>query len=192
MAEELKIKKNTLKLIGFVLVAFAIGIFLGKGLGCPATAAVVNTSAGSKDVISVVGETVGGFTELSEKVCSTDGKPNIYFFGVSWCPHCNWAKPAVKSIESKFKGYISPHFWYEMDKDTPTQEDQLVYQKYNPRGSIPTFVFGCKYVRIGTKNEPEDDIQKEEDELTAIVCSLTDNQPKDVCNQVSDLVSQIE
>ena len=46
------------------------------------------------------------------------------------------------------------------------------YSKYNPRGSIPTFVFGCKYFRVGNGYESQNDLASEEAEFRQIIDEL--------------------
>ena len=47
-----------------------------------------------------------------------------------------------------------------------------VYEQFNPRGTIPTFVFGGKYYRIGTGYEKQGDLLAEEREFRAVIDSL--------------------
>jgi len=127
----------------------------------------------------VVGQ-AGTFLEVSEPVCTQNSKPLVYMFSTSWCPHCQWARPifadAVKTYVAK--GQIIAHEW-ELDTgdDTLTstketavpQADGALYNKYNPDGSIPTFIFGCKYYRIGTGNERTNDAAAEEKEFKQLI-----------------------
>ena len=46
------------------------------------------------------------------------------------------------------------------------------FKKYNPKGSIPTFVFGCKYVRVGNGYERDDDLASEAAEFRAVIEDL--------------------
>ena len=45
---------------------------------------------------------------------------------------------------------------------------------FNIQNSIPTFVFGCRYYRIGTGHEFEDDLEAEAAEFMAVIEELID------------------
>ena len=47
-----------------------------------------------------------------------------------------------------------------------------VFTEFNPEGSIPTFVFGCKYYRVGTGYKQEDDLAAEASEFMAVIEAL--------------------
>jgi len=71
-----------------------------------------------------------------------------------------------------------------MDSD----EDMDVFSKYST-GGIPTLVFGCKYYRVGAGTQSGE--EQETKDLTALICKLTGSQPADVCEQVQDLIQEI-
>ncbi|MCX6740959.1 MAG: thioredoxin family protein [Candidatus Parcubacteria bacterium] len=145
----------------------------------PATNAQTPTSDIGQEIVGQAGT----FTEVSEPVCTENGKPIIYMFSTSWCPHCAWARPlfadAVKSYVAQ--GKIVAHDW-ELDtyddtltsaKETSVPADaNALYEKYNPAGSIPTFIFGCKYYRIGTGNEKTGDKAAETQEFKQLIDKL--------------------
>ena len=129
-----------------------------------------------KDVIP------GNFSVSEDEVCLEDGKPIIYFFGSQGCGYCNWEHPIVEAVTSKFSNYISFH--NNMDSD----EDMDVFGRYST-GGIPTLVFGCKYYRVGAGVQSGE--EQETKDLTALICKLTGSQPADVCEQVQDLIQEI-
>lgn len=114
------------------------------------------------------------------EICRQDGKPVIRLFSTTWCPHCEWIKPVFYSVAQEYKeaGKIIAYNW-EIDindnaltTETETQvpaSEISVYQEFNPGGSIPTFVFGCKYFRIGNGYERQEDLQAEEAEFREII-----------------------
>jgi len=121
------------------------------------------------------------FSETGEPICKRGDKPIVLMFSTSWCSHCQWVKPAFETVAKEYEGQIIAHNW-EIDKgdDTLTinqetlvpQEDLTLYKKYNPRGSIPTFVFGCKYFRIGTGYERDKNLEAEKKEFRQIIETL--------------------
>ena len=113
-------------------------------------------------------------------ICKQDGKPIIYLFSTSWCPHCQWIKDTFDKVVNEYvsQGKIVAYHWQlDTHDDTLTSavetqvpaEALAVYNKFNPDGSIPTFVFGCKYWRIGNGYESQNDLAAEETEFRALI-----------------------
>lgn len=124
------------------------------------------------------GTSVGSFIDTGKPICKENGKPIIRLFSTTWCPHCQWIIKTFDKVASEYmaKGKIIAHHW-ELDTfdDTLTKEvekavpasEEAVYNEFNPNGSIPTFIFGCRYYRIGNAFEKEGDagLIKEEQEF---------------------------
>lgn len=113
---------------------------------------------------ATIGRPFGTFNETAEEICLEDGKPVVYLFSTTWCYHCKWIKSTIDETLLSFanEGKIAAyHFELDNGDNTLTaetesivaDEHQAVYRKFNPRGSIPTFVFGCKYYRVGNGYE---------------------------------------
>jgi len=119
-------------------------------------------------------QTIGNFSVSSDEICMEDDKPIIYFFGSEGCPHCIWEHPIVEETAGKFDGYVSFH--NNMNSDA----DMDVFQKYST-GGVPTLVLGCKYYRVGSGEGAGE--EKETENLTALICELTNNQPAEVCQK---------
>jgi len=119
-------------------------------------------------------QTVGSFSVSSDEICREDGKPIIYFFSSQSCPHCSWERLVIEEVAGKFDSYISFH--NNMDSDN----DMDVFQKYST-GGVPTLVLGCKYYRVGS-GEREGE-EKEAENLTTLICKLTNNQPEEICQK---------
>ncbi len=121
------------------------------------------------------------FSSSSNSLCTIDGKPVIYMFSATWCPHCRWAGPVFDKVVESYGNQIVAYHW-EMDTgnnvltpeiETNVPDDQMqIFRRYNPGGGIPTFVFGCRYYRIGTGFEAEDDKTAEEAEFRAVIDKL--------------------
>lgn len=126
---------------------------------------------------------LGTFGEVSGDVFKEDGKPVIMLFSTTWCPHCTWVKDTFDKVASEYiaQGKINAYHWQidtgdntlttEVETKVPDEYMQI-YQTFNPGGSIPTFVFGGKYFRIGTGYERENDLVKEEAEFRQIIDKL--------------------
>jgi thiol-disulfide isomerase/thioredoxin len=136
---------------------------------------------GNSTNITVTG--ISTFSAVNGSVETIDGKPVIRLFSTTWCPHCNWIGPTYDKVVSEYvaQGKIVAYHWQldtgdntltpEKETEVPASE-QAVYQKFNPRGSIPTFVFGGKYYRIGNGYEMEQSLENEEAEFRAVIDEL--------------------
>lgn len=179
--------------IGLAIVLIVtLAIFLVKS----STNRNINSVAGSEvsdnATISTVGPETDSITnpaintfELKKnaEICREDGKPVVYLFTASWCPHCQWIKDTYNKVvqeyvqTGKIKAY---HFDAETGDDllTSVVETKMTasataaYESFNPEGSIPTFVFGCKYFRVGNGYENEDNLANEEKEFRAVIEDL--------------------
>jgi len=126
-------------------------------------------------------ETIGNFLVSGEDVCKEDGKPVVYFFGHSGCPHCLWEHPIFENVTANFTDFISVH-----DNFDNFTADEEVFSLFSPRGYVPTIVLGCKFYRVGSgenQGEKEEEAKEEEAKvLTALICELTGGKPENVCN----------
>jgi thiol-disulfide isomerase/thioredoxin len=130
--------------------------------------------------------TIGNFLVSGDARCTEDGKPIVYFFGSDSCSACRWEHPVLAEVAARFEGYISVH-----DNMNHSEADGAIFERYSPDGTIPTLVLGCTYYRIGA-GVPLG-TEQEEQVLTALICTLTDNEPEAVCRDsaVQALVAQI-
>lgn len=126
--------------------------------------------------------TIGNFLVSKDEICKENEKPIVYFFGLESCPHCRWEHPIVENVASEFKENISFH------NNMDSNQDIDVFSKYSS-GSVPTLVLGCKYYRIGSGETIGE--EQELKILTALICKLTENKPVDICNEVKDLINQV-
>ncbi len=135
----------------------------------------------------VLGVTAGQFSILDNEVCENeDGLPISYFFGSSGCPHCTWEHPIVEEVAAAFDGVVD--FRVRMD----SQADMDVFSEYSSlnNGSIPFLVFGCRYARVGSGER--DGAEVEAQNLTALLCKLTDGQPASACASVAGITETID
>jgi thiol-disulfide isomerase/thioredoxin len=104
------------------------------------------------------------YKKSNKQALMQDGKPVVYLFSTTWCPHCIWIKDTFDKVAQEYvaEGKIVAYHW-EVDTGdntlTPEVESQVpagdmsLWQSYNPDGTIPTFVVGGKYYRVGTPYE---------------------------------------
>lgn len=125
-------------------------------------------------VDSEIKDVEGNFKEVvNAEICKENEKPVVYFFGSTTCPHCEWEKPLLKEVTSKFGDLISYH------ENIDSQNDIDIFSKYST-GGVPTIVIGCKYYRVGSGESIGEEGEKQI--LTKLICNLTGNQPQSICN----------
>jgi thiol-disulfide isomerase/thioredoxin len=190
--------KKALFLIIFLLLVVAIlAILKWQGGGNPPTPVVTPTPSievtpmpslteASPTKILDSGVTIGNFKITSNPICLEKDKPVIYYFGSSTCPHCRWEHPIIKKATDKFSGLISFH------DNMDSQNDLEIFTKYNDihSGYIPFLVFGCKYVRLGSGENVGEEIEMEN--LSVILCKLTNDRPASVCGPLKEKISEIK
>jgi len=120
------------------------------------------------------------------QICKENALPAVYLFSTASCPHCIWIKETFDRLAKEYAsaGKIAAyHYDVETGDDllTTQKESQLtaqanaIYSQFSPEGYIPTFVFGCKYFRIGNGYESEGSLAKEEAEFRAVIDDLLKN-----------------
>lgn len=124
------------------------------------------------------------FAELQDAdICTQDGKPIVRLFSTSWCPHCKWVKNRFNFVMNDYieqEKIVAYHWVVDINDDdlTPIKEGNVpaseleIFKQFNPKGSIPTFVFGCKYYRVGNGYESQDDLDAEETEFRSVIDKL--------------------
>ena len=127
--------------------------------------------------------TLGSFSVNNGEICKEGDKPVVYFFGSKTCPYCNWEYPIFKTIMEKFKKEV--FFRDNMD----LQADEDIFNKYST-GGIATIVLGCKYYRVGSGETGGEEAEIKN--ITALTCKITGSNPSDICDEVKDLISQIQ
>jgi thiol-disulfide isomerase/thioredoxin len=194
MAEEGKTKSFTtpILIILLVIASFLLGTFWtrlrsleqeGTGAGGKQTA---QASPAPAEEAAPLPTTIGAFSVTEEDICTENGRPLVYMFGSSNCPHCTWEHPIFEEVTAEFTNQISLH------DNMDTQDDMEVFQRYSQinQGGIPFIVLGCRYVRVGSGEAMGE--EEEANVLTALICKLTDNEPGGACSGVEDLIEQIE
>jgi FKBP-type peptidyl-prolyl cis-trans isomerase 2/glutaredoxin len=127
----------------------------------------------------------GGFTTFESDdptapICADGKKPVVYMFSTTGCPHCIWVKETFDKVAKEYvaSGRITAYHW-ELDTGDNTltpeieasvpESEQTIFRKFSPGGGVPTFVFGCKYYRLGTGYEPQNDLASEEKEFRELI-----------------------
>ncbi|MFA5125853.1 MAG: thioredoxin family protein [archaeon] len=128
------------------------------------------------------------FIELEGSLCKEENKPIVRMFSTTSCPHCQWVKPAFEEVVKKYvdeNKIIAYHWEWGYDEKTgastgdntltppfegivPSSEEK-VFLQFSPNGSVPLFVIGCRYYRIGNQFEKQNDLNAEKDEFQRII-----------------------
>ena len=111
--------------------------------------------------------TIGSFRDIES--AAVEGRPAVYFFGTTWCPHCAWERPIFTNVTAKFSAYIDARVT-EIDLEQPATEMEI-FKHYSTEGQIPLIVIGGKYFRVGSGESLGQEM--EENVLTAILCKVT-------------------
>lgn len=121
------------------------------------------------------------FKDTGDDICTEDGKPVIRMYSASIDPYSVWVVDPFNEVIMEYEDKVVPHNWDVLSGDdlmSYTVETQLpkaefdVYKKYNSEGTVPTFVFGCKYVRIGTPYKEKNDLESEKAEFRQVIEKL--------------------
>jgi peptidyl-prolyl cis-trans isomerase C len=122
------------------------------------------------------------FRDTGKDICANDkGQPIVLLFTSSGCSHCNWVGETfdITVMEYVEMGLIEAHHYNKNTNDdllTPDLETDIPkkYLKIDEQseGYVPYFNFGCKYHRIGTGYERQDDLFSEEIEMRKVIDAL--------------------
>lgn len=167
------------------LVVSYILVCLLTGCGGPAGGSIYSgySGVGEIDPVEIEPSGIETFESSGGDICREDGRPVIRLFSTTWCPHCRWISGTFDDVVKKYadEGLIVARHW-ELDTGDDTLTGQLepvvpeaeraVFTDFNPRKSIPTFVFGCRYYRVGNAYEQEDDLESEAAEFRAVIEKL--------------------
>ena len=79
----------------------------------------------------------------------------------------------IKNLEDRKNKIDAKYYEFDNKKDIIsgewiTKEDIKLYKNYNSEGSIPTFLVGCKYIRVG-KGFSGEELEKEKQELKMVI-----------------------
>lgn len=167
-------------IVGFSLVCLLIGC------GGGSTGSSTNSGSTPIDPYTIEPSSIQTFATVpgSDGVCTEDGKPIIRLYSTTWCPHCQWISSTFDAVAKMYvkEGLIVAHHWElntgddtltsQVEKAVPDSE-LAIYNEFNPQGTVPTFVFGCKYYKIGNGvYEQEDDLKGEAAEFEAVIEKL--------------------
>jgi thiol-disulfide isomerase/thioredoxin len=149
----------------------------------------VQSTLKARDTSTIAPTTITTFQVFpNAQVCAQDGKPIIRLYSTTWCPHCKWVNDTFNGVMKEYvdSGKIVAMHWdvdIKDDQFTPKIEDNFpkaeldIFESANANGTIPTYVFGCKYYRVGNGFESQDDLDAEAGEFKAVIEKLLKEVP---------------
>jgi thiol-disulfide isomerase/thioredoxin len=155
---------------------FAIGLLFFSGC--------ISSQYESRDTTAIAPTSISSFQVLpNAQICTQEGKPIIRLYSTTTCPHCRWVNSTFNGVMEEYMdaGKIVAYHWdldIGNDQFTPAKEASVppgevsLFQTVNPRQSVPTYLFGCKYYRIGNAYETQDDLDAEAGEFKAVIEKL--------------------
>ncbi len=158
-----------------LLISALVLLFLS---GC------VSSKYESTDTSGIAPSSITTFQTLpNATICTEDGKPIIRLYSTTVCPHCRWVNATFNGVmdEYKAKGLIAAYHWdldignnqYTAAKETAVPKAEVdLFTSTNPQQSVPTYLFGCKYWRVGNAYETQDDLDAEAAEFKAVIEKL--------------------
>ncbi len=117
-------------------------------------------------------------------VCTNiGGQPVVFLFTSSSCAHCKWLGKIFDVIAMNYieDGSIEAHHYdvltgddlltEEIETEIPSGIHEL-YLKGSPKDLVPYLNFSCKYERVGTGHEKDQDADAEGQEIIDVIETL--------------------
>ena len=138
----------------------------------------------SKSEIKIEIEKFKTFKSTGDEVCVDGKRPVVRLYTTTNCKSCDWVQNAFDLLAINYvnEGNIAAYHWVldtgddrltnQVETAVPKPEIEI-FKKYNPKSTVPTFIFGCKYARIGNGYEDDNNLEAEKEEFKAIISELT-------------------
>ena len=166
---------------------FLCFVMIGLLTGCGGGGGGGSTDATTIDPNTIEPSSIATFSSVNGDICTEDDKPVIRLFSTRTCPHCQWVAGAFDPVVKMYveEGLIVAHHW-EVDTGDDLLTDQVetnvpdseiaIYYSFNSQNTVPTFVFGCRYYRVGNGYESQNNLRAEAAEFMAVIEALLDVQ----------------
>lgn len=188
------ISQKTVMIVGIIAFFAIIGTVYFFSIKMPAG------NGNSDDYSDVAPSEIKTYTKHDMRICTDNEKPIVMMYSLTNCPHCDWVKDAFKAAVKPYvdEGLINAYIW-ELDTgddslttgvetELPKKFTQL-YNYFDTTQQVPFFVVGCRYYRLGTAYEIENDKIAEVAELKAVIeqmlkeYEIQKNPPKETDDQ---------
>ncbi len=175
--------KTKIIIVGLILIALLLAGCTNPTSNGQDNNSTNNNNNDNNSILDTNSFNSGSFKAVDNSVCTINEKPVVRLFSTTWCSHCKWINDTYNKVVKEYvdaNKIIAYHWELDTKDDSLTEsiegvipESELaVYNQFNPKGSIPTFVFGCKYYRIGNGYEIGKRLDLEEAEFREIIEEL--------------------
>jgi len=111
----------------------------------------------TKEGIKITTETET-FTKTDDTICKEDGKVIVRLFSTTKNSASKWISQTFDNVVKEYKDDMIAYHWQldtgddiltDIKEEGIPKEEVEIFQLYNPKNTVPTYVFGCKYIRMG-------------------------------------------
>ena len=119
------------------------------------------------------------FKETGDDVCLENGKPIIRLFSTTTNSASKWIGATFDKLADENQEKVVAYHWQldtgdntitEAEENGISKKEIEIFQKYNKKNTVPTFVFGCKYIRVGNAYKS---LEEEQAEFARVIDELT-------------------
>jgi len=123
-------------------------------------------------------EAIETFTQTDDEICKEDNKPIIRLFSTTTNTQSKWISQTFNEIANEYSDDIVAYHWQLNTGDntlTSIEETGIpkaevsIFQQYNSKNTVPTYVFGCKYIRTGNAHKT---LVEEKEEFKKVIGEL--------------------
>lgn len=123
-------------------------------------------------------EEIKTFTQTDNAICKENNKPVIRLFSTTTNAPSKWIAETFDEIANEYSDDIIAYHWQLNTGDntlTSIEETGIpkaevnIFQQYNSKNTVPTYVFGCKYTRVGNAYST---LEEEKEEFKKIIEEL--------------------
>lgn len=97
---------------------------------------------------------IDGYVSSNQELCNQDGKIIMMLFGKE---DNVWSEEALRIAMEAVKPYSNKIFFEDWSVSAPSDRQEL-FAQFNPSKSTPTIIVGCKYVKVGSSGNKEQNI----------------------------------
>ncbi len=98
------------------------------------------------------------FTKTEDNICKEKGKVIVRLFSTTKNPASKWISETFDEVLGEYKEDTAGYHWQldtgdntltNIEEEGIPKDEVEIFKKYNSEYTVPTYVFGCKYVRVG-------------------------------------------
>ncbi len=131
----------------------------------------------TKDGVKITSK-IETFTKTEDPICKENNKLVIRLFSTTKNSASKWISETFDNVVGEYADDIVAYHW-QLDTGDNTLTDVKeqgipkkeleIFQKYNPKSTVPTYIFGCKYARVGNAYQT---LEEEKAEFSRVIEKL--------------------